>query len=354
MIYTFIAQRCSDLPVAACCRVMGVSTSGFYAWQANPVTERDWDDAVLTNTMFDIHKMSRRSYGSPRVHAELVLGQGKRCSRKRVARLMAQAGIVGIHRRRARGCTRRDPDATPAEDLVQRNFDPSEPNRLWVMDVTEHPTAEGKVYLAVVLDAWSRRVVGWSIADHIRSELVVDAVQMALWRRRPTAGQTMAHSDHGARTVHLLGLRPTTPRRRAVGVDGDDRGLLRQQRGRELLRDPAARTAGRTPLGHSQTAGARHLRLDRDVVQPIEAALLLQDAQSRRLRSSPHRPRSCGMITTTAPSAGPGDAQATFRPMGVACPTLPFRAPVVPKHVVWPVWLSAGGATPQHLRRWAG
>ena len=156
MIYTFIAQRCSDLPVAACCRVMGVSTSGFYAWQANPVTERDWDDAVLTNTMFDIHKMSRRSYGSPRVHAELVLGQGKRCSRKRVARLMAQAGIVGIHRRRARGCTRRDPDASPAEDLVQRNFDPSEPNRLWVMDVTEHPTAEGKVYLAVVLDAWSR------------------------------------------------------------------------------------------------------------------------------------------------------------------------------------------------------
>jgi HTH-like domain len=105
MTYAFIAQRCSDLPVVACCRAMGVSTSGFYAWQANPVSRRDWHDAVLTNTMFDIHAMSRRSYGSPRVHAELVLGQGERCSRKRVVRLMAQAGIVGIHRRKFRGCT---------------------------------------------------------------------------------------------------------------------------------------------------------------------------------------------------------------------------------------------------------
>ncbi len=142
MRYAFIAQRCSDLPVAACCRVMGVSTSGFYAWQANPVSNRDWDDAVLTNTVFDIHRMSRRSYGSPRVHAELVLGQGHRCSRKRVARLMAQAGIVGIHRRKGLGCTRRDAAAEPAEDLVKRSFDPAEPDPSWVMDVTEHPSEE--------------------------------------------------------------------------------------------------------------------------------------------------------------------------------------------------------------------
>jgi putative transposase len=198
MTYTFIAQRCSDLPVAACCRAMGVSTSGFYAWQSNPVSDRDWNDANLTNTMFDIHRMSRRSYGSPRVHAELVLGQGQHCSRKRVARLMVQAGIVGIRRRKFRGCTKRDPDATPAEDLVKRDFNPSEPDRRWVMDVTEHSTGEGKVYLAVVLDAWSRRVVGWSIADHIRSELVVDAVQMAIWRRQPPKGRTVAHSEHGS------------------------------------------------------------------------------------------------------------------------------------------------------------
>jgi putative transposase len=197
MIYTFIAGRCSDLPVATCCRVMKVSTSGFYAWRACPISDRDWADATLTNTIVDIHRMSRRSYGSPRVHAELRLGLGTRCSRKRVERLMRQASIQGTYRRRRRGCTRRDPAAVPNDDLVGRQFNPTGPDRLWIMDVTEHPTGEGKVYLAAVLDAFSRRVVGWSIADHIRSELVVDALQMAIWRRQPPRGQTIAHSDHG-------------------------------------------------------------------------------------------------------------------------------------------------------------
>lgn len=197
MMFIFIARQCSDLPVATACRVVKVSTSAFYAWRACPVSDRDWDDAILTNTIVDIHRMSRRSYGSPRVHAELVLGQGTRCSRKRVERLMRQAGIQGIYRRRGHGCTRRD-GTRPSDDLVGRQFDPEAPNQLWVMDVTEHPTGEGKVYLAAVLDAYSRRVVGWSIADHIRSELVVDALQMAVWRRQPPEGQTIAHSDHGS------------------------------------------------------------------------------------------------------------------------------------------------------------
>jgi putative transposase len=197
MTYTFIDRACSDLPTAVCCRVMKVSTSGFYAWKACPIGDRDRDDAILTNVIVDIHAMSRRSYGSPRVHAELRLGLGTRCSRKRVERLMRQAGVAGVYRRRRRGCTRRD-GSEPSDDLVGRAFDPAEPDRLWVMDVTEHPTAEGKVYLAVVLDAFSRRVVGWSIADHVRSELVVDAVQMAVWRRWPPTGQTVAHSDHGS------------------------------------------------------------------------------------------------------------------------------------------------------------
>jgi putative transposase len=198
MTYTFIAQACPDLPVATCCRVMKVSSSGFYAWRADPVSDRDFADAQLTNTIVDIHTMSRGSYGSPRVHAELRLGEGVHCSRKRVERLMRQAGVAGIYRRKRRGCTRRDPAAEPADDLVNRSFDPVEPDRLWVMDVTEHPTGEGKVYLAVVLDAFSRMVVGWSIADHVRAELVVDALQMATWRRQPTPGHTIAHSDHGA------------------------------------------------------------------------------------------------------------------------------------------------------------
>jgi putative transposase len=160
---------------------------------------RDWDDAILTNTIVEIHRMSRRSYGSPRVHAELRLGLGTCCSRKRVERLMRQAGVAGIHRRRRGGCTRRD-DSEPCDDLVGRQFDPTGPDRLWVMDVTEHPTGDGKVYLAVVLDAFSRRVVGWSIADHIRSELVVDAVQNG-----PLAAPATSGPDRGA-------LRPRLPR----------------------------------------------------------------------------------------------------------------------------------------------
>src|SRR5204863_2324298 len=105
MIYTFIAVRCADLPVATCCRVMKVSTSGYYQWLAQPCSDRDYDDALMTNAIVDIHRMSRRSYGSPRVHAELRLGAGIRCSRKRVERLMRQIGLEGIHRRRTRGCT---------------------------------------------------------------------------------------------------------------------------------------------------------------------------------------------------------------------------------------------------------
>jgi putative transposase len=199
MIFTFIAERCSDLSVTASCRVMKVTTSGLYEWrarQANPA-RRTLEDRALTATILEIHRQSRSTYGSPRVHAELRLGAGIRIGRKRVERLRRHAGIEGIYRRRRRrGCTRRDPTATPSDDLVNRAFGVSGPDRLWVSDVTEHPTDTGKVYLAVVLDAWSRRVVGWSIADHLRAELVVDALQMALWRRRPPEG-TVVHTDHG-------------------------------------------------------------------------------------------------------------------------------------------------------------
>ncbi len=154
---------------------------------------------------------------------------------------MRQAQIAGIHRRRRGGCTRRDLGAEPSDDLVKRAFDPTEPDRLWVMDVTEHPTENGKAYLAVVLDAFSRRVVGWSIADHMRSELVVDALQMAIWRRRPAPGQTIAHSDHGSTyTSWAFGRRL-----RGAGLLGSmgpiSRLMLRQLRCRELLRHPPAR-----------------------------------------------------------------------------------------------------------------
>jgi len=199
LTFAFIEAEKADFPIKFMCDRLGVSTSGFYDWrhaQTNPCRRRR-EDAELLERIIEIHRLSRRSYGSPRVHAELVLGEGRRHGRKRVERLMRVNGIVGIHKRR-RGCTRRDPDAVSSDDLVNRQFSVDGPDRLWVADITEHPTATGKVYIAVVLDAWSRRVIGWSIADHIRAELVVDALQMAIWRRRPPAGQVVHHSDHGS------------------------------------------------------------------------------------------------------------------------------------------------------------
>lgn len=207
MIYAFIAERCSDLPVAVCCRVMKVSTSGYYQRLAVPVTDRERAEAERANVVFDIWKMSRRSYGSPRVRKEFRLGRHEGCSKTTAERLMRVCGAVGIHYKRKSGCTRRG-EGDVSDDLVNRCFDPSGPDRLWCMDITEHPTDEGKLYCAVVLDAFSRRVVGWSIADHIRAELVADAVQMATWRRQPPDGQTIAHSDHGSQyTSWLFGNR---------------------------------------------------------------------------------------------------------------------------------------------------
>ncbi len=180
--------------VAVACRMLRVSTSGYYEWRGRGPSERAVADAALTATIREIHTVSRQSYGVPRVHAELRLGCGVRCGRKRVARLMRSAGLQGIYKRRGkRGC----PSPPVHDDLVQRHFVAGAPDRLWLTDITEHPTREGKVYLAAVLDVYARRIVGWSIADHLRTELVTDALEMARWRRRPAPGQTVLHSDRG-------------------------------------------------------------------------------------------------------------------------------------------------------------
>jgi putative transposase len=208
MIYAFINERCSDLPVSTCCRVMKVSTSGFYQRRRQPVTDLELAAAYASNEVHDIWTMSRHSYGSPRVRKELRLGRGVRRSKTTCERLMRLCGAVGIHYpKRNRGCTRAG-DGEINDDLVNRAFDPDRADRLWCMDITEHPTKSGKVYLAVVIDAWSRRVVGWSIADHIRAELVADAIQMATWKRQPPKDQVIAHSDHGSQyTSWLFGNR---------------------------------------------------------------------------------------------------------------------------------------------------
>jgi transposase InsO family protein len=176
------------------CRVLRVSRSGYYDWLSRPPSARDLEDAYLANTIHEIHQMSRCSYGAPRVHAELRLGMGVRVGRKRVARLLRILGRRGISHRHKR---RHRPAEAVQADLVQRKFVAAGPDLLWCTDITEHPTRAGKVYCAAVLDVFTRQVVGWSIADHMRSELVVDALQMAIWRRRPEPG-TVVHADRGS------------------------------------------------------------------------------------------------------------------------------------------------------------
>ncbi|MFN8620573.1 MAG: IS3 family transposase [Chloroflexota bacterium] len=200
-VFRFVAQERAVFPVATMCRVLGVSPSGFWAWRRRGPSERARDDAGLTDRIVTIHRDSRGTYGSPRIHAELVEG-GEHVSRKRIARLMRAAGIAGVHRRRFAAVTERDPDAAPAPDLVRRDFHPDGPDRLWVADITALPTSAGFLYLAIVLDAWSRRVVGWSMDRSPSGQLVTRALDMAITARRPKGG-LIHHSDHGSQYTSL-------------------------------------------------------------------------------------------------------------------------------------------------------
>jgi transposase InsO family protein len=195
--YRFIAADKARYPVSLLCRVLGVSRASFYAWLQRGPCARARADQQLLAQITRIHRASRSTYGAPCVHAELRDDYGVRASRKRVARLMGTAGLVGCHRRRRRGLTRQDPTATPAPDLVGRLFDPGAPDRTWFADISYLPTEQGWLYLAVVLDGCSRRVVGWAMAEHLRAELAIDALQMALQQRQPAAG-LICHSDRGS------------------------------------------------------------------------------------------------------------------------------------------------------------
>jgi putative transposase len=196
MSFRLVRELATDgKPAVVACRVLGVSPSGCYEWRDRAPSARAVADADLGAQIVEIHAMSRGTYGAPRVHAELRLGRGIHCGRKRVARLMRSARLQGTHRRRGK---LRRPLPAVRDDLVRRRFVADAPDRLWLTDITEHPTREGKIDCAAVLDVYSRRIVGWSIADHLRSELVVNAIEMARWRRRPRAGQTIVHSDRGS------------------------------------------------------------------------------------------------------------------------------------------------------------
>jgi putative transposase len=204
----------ADYPVTTLCRVLGVSTSGYYAWRKRPPSVRACKDAQLTEQIHQIHQRSRGTYGVPRIHAELA-ENGTPVGRKRVARLMRAAALQGVSRRKGPRTTRRQPGDPLAPDLVQRNFCVEGSDRLWVADITFVATLAGWLYLAVVVDAWSRRVVGWAMATHLRTELVLEALRMAIQQRRPT--DVIHHSDHGSQYTSLAfgnrcqeaGLRPS-------------------------------------------------------------------------------------------------------------------------------------------------
>ena len=194
MTFRLVRELADDgFSVAVACRVLKVSRSGYYDWRGRPPSARAVADAALVETIRRIHYDSRCTYGAPRVHAELRIGLGMRVGRKRVARLMRQADIAGIcHQRKRRGWK---PAPPTHADLVQRRFCADAPDRVWFTDITQHRAADGWVYCCAVIDAFSRKIVGWSIADHIRTELVVDALEMARWQRRPVG--TVLHSDRG-------------------------------------------------------------------------------------------------------------------------------------------------------------
>jgi transposase InsO family protein len=216
--FRFIAVEKASYPVVRLCRVLKVSASGFYAWVRRKPSARAVANAALTERIRAIHTRSRSTYGSPRVHAELR--EAGPVGRKRVARLMRQAGLAGCRPRGFRRTTIPDPSAQ-AVDLVRRDFRPAEPDRLWVSDITYVRTDEGWLYLAAILDACSRRVVGWSLADHLRTELALDALTMALTTRQPAPG-LIHHSDRGTQYLaHAYADRLDRHHvRRSVGCPG--------------------------------------------------------------------------------------------------------------------------------------
>lgn len=204
----------ATLDVAAALKVLGLSRSGYYAWRRREPSKRSLEDARLLVRLCALHEASRGTYGRRRLHADLV-AEGVPIGRNRVGRLMLKAGLEGVSRRKWIRTTTRDPHQRPAPDLVHRNFTADAPDRLWVADITYVPTWEGFLYLAVVLDAWSRRIVGWAIDSTLKSTLVLRALELAVEARQPVG--VVHHSDQGTQYTSIqygqrlrhAGIRPS-------------------------------------------------------------------------------------------------------------------------------------------------
>jgi putative transposase len=204
MSFRLIEAERAQHPVSLLCGVLGVTRAGYYAWKRRRPSKRRREDERLARLITSIFEQSHETYGAPRIQAELADEHGLKVGKKRVARLMRELGIEGVSRRGKRRYKTTIPakEAPAAPDLVRRSFQAAGPNRLWVADITYVPTWQGYLFLACVIDAWSRKVVGWSMRDDLRSELVVDALGLALTRRKPQPG-LVHHSDRGSQYTSL-------------------------------------------------------------------------------------------------------------------------------------------------------
>ena len=266
-------------PIQVACRVLEVPESSYFDWRSRPPSARSIRHVWLTDMITQVHAASRGTYGHRRVHAELTLGQGISVGHTAVEMLMRRAGIKGIVGNPRRKHIHQIPTAT---DLVERKFARAAPNQLWVTDITEHRTREGKIYCAVVLDAYSRRVVGWSIDSSPTSTLVTNALGMAISNRSPSAGGII-HSDHGTQSIHVVGLHPPGQGVRSAPIHGVHWRLLRQRDDRELLGSHAGRTLEPEEVADPPRARQRHLRVPRDIPQPPASSQLDRDAHPHRV-----------------------------------------------------------------------
>ncbi len=196
MTYQFIHDHRNEFNLEVMFRMLEVSKSGFYDWRERPISTRDQANQELVKTIEEIHTSSKARYGAPRIHAELR-ARGQRCSKKRVARLMRTQGLRGKTRRKFKRTTDSKHAFLMAENRLERDFSASKPDQKWLADITYLPTLEGFLYLAVVLDVFSRKIVGWSIRDSLETKIVLDAFEMARAARRPGAG-LLHHSDRGS------------------------------------------------------------------------------------------------------------------------------------------------------------
>jgi putative transposase len=281
--YRFIEVEKVNHAVRTLCRVLQVSRTAYYQWSLEPLSARAQADIVLTERIAAIHARSQQTYGASRVHAELHVCR-ERHGRKRVARLMRSPGLAGRVPRRYRRTTIGDP-FTVLPDLVQRDFTPTHPDQLWVGDITYIRTWEGWLYLAAVLDCFSRRVVGWAMADHLRTELPLRALEMALTRRTPT-DTLIHHTDRGCQytseaytnVLESHGIRSSLSR---PGNCWDNAVA------ESFFLHPQARPPVPAQLANSRCRQERGLRVHRGVLQPRAPPLDAGQPQSGRLRIRP-------------------------------------------------------------------